>query len=211
MCWLGGGFMDKKQDLRIVKTREAIKEAFIELIEEKGFDALTIKDITEKARINRGTFYAHYEDKYHCMSSYETEFLEGLIAIAKSHYPLSRTPNLKDEVLPIAIDIFHHMFNNKKMLKAVLSPKGDPYFQSKLKQSMWEQLFEKTTKPLIDLNKMLVPPEYFAAYIAGAHLSVIQVWLNNDCKETPEEMAKVLSTFTKKGPFYAAGLIAGKD
>jgi AcrR family transcriptional regulator len=65
--------MEKKQDLRVVKTLEAIKKAFFELLEEKGFEAITIKDITEKARINRGTFYAHYHDKYHCLSSYESE------------------------------------------------------------------------------------------------------------------------------------------
>ena len=80
---------------------------------------------------------------------------------------------------------------------ALLIPKGDPYFQSKLKQTMWELLFEKTTPSLINSDQMRVSPEYFASYISGAHLSVIQVWLNNGCK-TPEEMAKVLSMLTVK-------------
>ncbi len=55
--------MRKNQtDLRVLRTRKTIKEAFVELMEEKGFDAITVKDITTRAGINRGTFYAHYQD-----------------------------------------------------------------------------------------------------------------------------------------------------
>ena len=50
-------------DLRVIKTKNLIKGAFIELVEEKGFDNVTIKDICNKALINRNTFYLHYYDK----------------------------------------------------------------------------------------------------------------------------------------------------
>ena len=55
-------------DLRIIRTKESIREALVELIEEKGFEAITVKDITTRAKINRGTFYAHYQDKYDLMT-----------------------------------------------------------------------------------------------------------------------------------------------
>lgn len=189
--------MEKKQDLRIIKTREAIKEAFIQLVAEKGFEALTVKDLTEKARINRGTFYAHYEDKYDCLASYEAEFMEGMVAIAKKHFPLNEV----NDTLPISIEIFQYLYQHKELLKVLLSPKGDPYFQNKLKRTMWEQLFEKTTVPLVNPSQMLVPPKYFVSYVSGAHLSVIQAWLHNGCKETPEEMARILSTLLKLSHF----------
>lgn len=200
--------MEKKTDLRVIKTREAIKEAFIALVEQKGFEAMTVKDITERARMNRGTFYAHYEDKYHCLASYEAAFMEGIVAIASKHYPFSNgcVEHEANPALPIATDVFHYLYKERAFLKAILSPKGDPYFQARMKQTMWEQLFEKATTPLVDVNKMLVPPAYFASYISGAHVSVIQSWLNNGCIESPEEMAHVLSTLTAKGPFYAAGI-----
>ena len=201
--------MEKRQDLRVVKTREAIKNAFVQLIEEKGFESMTIKDITKKARINRGTFYAHYQDKYHCMSSYVSELLEGIIDIAKRHDPIQGTADFGNVSLPIATDIFHYLYRNRDLLKALLSPKGAPYFQSKLKQTMWELLYEKTATSLVNLEQMPMPvrPEFLASYISGAHLSVIQTWLDHGCKETPEEMAKVLSLLTVKGPLHAAGLL----
>ena len=59
----------EKQDLRKIKTHRAIDQAFTKLIAEKGFEAITIKDISEAALINRGTFYMHYADKYDLLES----------------------------------------------------------------------------------------------------------------------------------------------
>jgi len=51
-------------DPRVKRTRALIQQAFMELLDEKGFQAITIQDITQKAEINRATFYAHYPDKF---------------------------------------------------------------------------------------------------------------------------------------------------
>ncbi len=56
--------MINQDDPRVLRTRQLIREAFSALLQKKGFDAITIKDIAQKASINRATFYAHYEDKY---------------------------------------------------------------------------------------------------------------------------------------------------
>ncbi|WP_251037302.1 TetR/AcrR family transcriptional regulator [Paenibacillus albidus] len=56
--------MANLEDPRFLCTRQLIREAFRDLLRDKGFDAITIKDIAQRATINRATFYAHYEDKY---------------------------------------------------------------------------------------------------------------------------------------------------
>ncbi|WP_372007279.1 TetR/AcrR family transcriptional regulator [Paenibacillus chitinolyticus] len=56
--------MVNQQDPRVLRTRQLIREAFRDLLQRKEFDAITIKDIAQKATINRATFYAHFEDKY---------------------------------------------------------------------------------------------------------------------------------------------------
>ncbi len=53
-----------KLDPRVKRTRQMIEEAFMALISDKGFQAVTVQDITERAGINRATFYAHFKDKY---------------------------------------------------------------------------------------------------------------------------------------------------
>ena len=53
-----------KLDRRILKTQESLKKAVVELMSEKGFDEITIQDIADRANVNRGTIYLHYQDKY---------------------------------------------------------------------------------------------------------------------------------------------------
>lgn len=51
-------------DRRRRRSRELLKRSFAELMKEKGFTAMTIKDITDRADVHRGTFYAHFPDKF---------------------------------------------------------------------------------------------------------------------------------------------------
>ncbi|MDP4106901.1 MAG: helix-turn-helix domain-containing protein, partial [Bacillota bacterium] len=53
-----------KVDRRVLKSQEVIKKAFIELLNEKGFDKMTIQDISDRANVNRRTVYLHYLDKF---------------------------------------------------------------------------------------------------------------------------------------------------
>ena len=52
------------EDPRVVRTRQLIEHAFEGLLNERGFQALRVRDVTERAGINRATFYAHFTDKY---------------------------------------------------------------------------------------------------------------------------------------------------
>jgi AcrR family transcriptional regulator len=54
----------QKLDPRVKRTRNLIQQAFLALLAEKGFQSTTVQDITERAEVNRATFYAHYADKY---------------------------------------------------------------------------------------------------------------------------------------------------
>lgn len=55
---------DEKLDPRVKRTRQMLEQAFMEVINEKGFQAVSVQDIAEHAGVNRATFYAHFEDKY---------------------------------------------------------------------------------------------------------------------------------------------------
>ena len=54
---------NEREDPRVLRTRQFLLQAFSDLFSEKGFHAMTVQDITERARVNRGTFYTHFEDK----------------------------------------------------------------------------------------------------------------------------------------------------
>ncbi len=65
-------------DLRIRRTRLALREALLALIEEKGFETLIVQDIADRAMINRVTFYKHYRDKYDLLEQIMQEMLSEL-------------------------------------------------------------------------------------------------------------------------------------
>ena len=195
-------------DLRVIRTKESIRDALVELIEEKGFEAITVKDITTRAKINRGTFYAHYQDKYDLMTKCEEEIMLEMSRIAKQNFPdviaalETNSPNLKP--FHLAVLIFEYLNENSGFMEAVLGPKGDLSFQTRLKDFMWKTLFGNEPNALIKEENLLVPGQYLASYVASAHIGVIQQWLNSGRKETPQEMARILSTITFNGPFFAA-------
>ena len=63
----------KLEDRRVRRTKQLIKQSLIELMHEKPFKDITVKDITERADLNRGTFYLHYVDIYDLLSKIEDE------------------------------------------------------------------------------------------------------------------------------------------
>jgi AcrR family transcriptional regulator len=64
---------NEKLDPRVKRTRQGIEQAFVELVKEKGFQAVNVQDITDRAGINRATFYAHFPDKYVLLDRYIQE------------------------------------------------------------------------------------------------------------------------------------------
>ncbi|WMT43181.1 TetR/AcrR family transcriptional regulator [Paenibacillus sp. D2_2] len=196
-------------DLRVIRTKESIRNALVELIEDNGFEAITVKDITTRARINRGTFYTHYQDKFDLMTKCQEDLMHEMADIVQKNLPDQfEDPGinfLASKPFSVAVLIFEYLDTNRDFLKAVLGPKGDINFLTKLKEFMWKNLFDSKNGPLNKLN-MLVPAEYLVSYISSAHMGVIQQWLLGDRKETPQEMATILSTITLEGPLFAAGL-----
>jgi AcrR family transcriptional regulator len=71
--------MANQEDPRVLRTRQLIREAFRDLLRYKGFDVITIKDIAQRATINRATFYAHYEDKYALLEKITEQAFQELI------------------------------------------------------------------------------------------------------------------------------------
>ena len=199
--------MNFSEDRRITRTKAAIREALVSLIEEKGFEALTVKDIAIKANINRGTFYLHYKDKYDLLDQTLEDIARDIESILLEITNLSVADFINGQTpSAIIIKVFEYFNANASLTQAILATKGNYALQNRIKKIMWHNLFEKNYAPFIKNENLLVPSEYLASYIASAHFGVVQEWLENGCRETPEEMAKILSNLTFRGPLTAAGI-----
>ncbi|MED4752440.1 TetR/AcrR family transcriptional regulator [Brevibacillus choshinensis] len=195
-------------DPRIVRTKKMLKEALSELIEEKGFDAITVKDLTSRAGLNRGTFYLNYVDKYDLLEKCEEEAIQGLIEISKHTQPTEVMQFLaRNEIYPPMIRVFEYLTEHKAFFKAILGPKGDPTFQKKLRDFMETTFYEKLIPLHSNDTAKIVPIDYLIAYFTSANLGVIQHWLESGMKYTPRELATMMATLSLNGP---TGLLFSK-
>ncbi|MFN4215190.1 TetR/AcrR family transcriptional regulator [Exiguobacterium sp.] len=194
------------EDLRIKRTKQLIKTAFLDLIDEHGFEAVTVKALTERAGINRGTFYSHYVDKFDLIEKLiEVIFHEAeqkLIKQIPRVFGDERGPAAHELLVPF----IQFIEENKILMKPLLGPNGDPQFQARLRSYMHAALFQRSPTVFFDETKSLVPADYLVSYISSAHMGVIYEWLYNDRPETADDIARIIYTITFKGPLTAGGL-----
>lgn len=187
----------KKQDRRILRTKKKLQEALTELMRTKGFDAIKIQDLTEKADINRGTFYLHYKDKFDLLEQSEDMIIQEIIAIheERAKNKEDQIKNLKvpiQEPIPNFVKLFEYIEQNGAFIYVLLGKHGNQTFQEKLKQVLRDHMLEHLLTLHLE-EKMLVPPEYFTASAVSAHVGVIQQWVESGRKESPYEMALILT------------------
>lgn len=98
-----------KTDPRTIRTRNLIQDAFLSLSTEKNFEAITIKDIAERATINRATFYAHFEDKYELLDFILSDTFVETVSSKLNFKAKSIEVNLQDLIL--ALCDYHEAIN----------------------------------------------------------------------------------------------------
>lgn len=149
-------------DARIVKSRQSLRDALINLIEEKGFDALTVGDLCSAASLNRGTFYNHFRDKEDLLATFEEEIMQDLgryqVQMSQISLPVITGYVLTKKPLPFLVDLFEYLREQGDFLHALLGPGGDAGFATRIKESICTNLvhqilheqYRNSQDPLVD-------------------------------------------------------------
>lgn len=199
--------MAAKTDRRIVRTKKDIKDTFIALLAEKSFEKISVRDITEQANINRGTFYLHYLDKYDLLEKLEEQLFQKVQAIIDETVFAERLDGVDfaSERIPFLTRLLQCFQEEAAFMKVILSPNGDANFKEKIRQVFlynWENIIPHISKT----DQLNYPLDLFIMYVSSAHLGVLTYWLQNDLKQSPEEIAAMLFDITVNGPLKASGL-----
>ncbi len=177
----------KKTDIRFIRSEDLIIDAFISLVSEIGFYELTVKDITLRADVSRGTFYQHYEDKHALLASFEekikTDLLEALMP--------GRIPFTTEAVTTRVIRLFTYCETNLSVMRALFGTKGDAAFQKRMRDFLWSNVFSQHVNYDGLAKKLDVPSEYLKECVNSSHYRVFQTWLEKEERESPEEIAKI--------------------
>jgi AcrR family transcriptional regulator len=180
----------KKQpgDLRVRRTRKMLMQALIELTIEKGFSAITVQDIAERAMVNRATFYRHYLDKYDLLDQYMNEIYE--MTAAQEKRSSGKLPGTASEDPPVGmVKMFEHVQMNADFYRAMLGAKGDLAFMQRIQQysetRLRNLLTGRSTKP----KSKGLPLDLCLSYLSHAGVGALVWWLRSGQSYAPEQFA----------------------
>ena len=184
--------MDTVFDKMNLQTKKKIQQSFLTILKGKEFTKISIKDITEDACINRGTFYLHYLDKYDLLEKVEEELLEGLrihIATIDSEYKVEMVEQL--QVAGFSMEVFRYIELHVDQFIVLLSKNNTSGFHLRLKNFFIEQFEENYHSSEMSSIDPTIPTDYLSAFAASAILGLIEQWLSHQHRETPEEVAEL--------------------
>ena len=171
------------------KTKQLIQTSFMQILEKKPFDTITVGDITKAAKINRGTFYLHYQDKFDLLDQIEQQLFSDLgshIDELQSRYSAMQTYEKGQEQLAAAL--FSSIKMHAPLLKIFLSNRGRAGFHIRFRDAFTEKVRVNLEKNGSINASLKAPMEYFLSFITSAFLGLIEQWVRNGLDKTPEEM-----------------------
>lgn len=172
------------------KTKRIIQEAFLTVLKDKAFDAVTVGDITRTAGINRGTFYLHYLDKFDLLEQIETQLFETFGEhIDNLHASYSGTLTFERGQEQLASALFRSIQLHAPILEIFLSNRGRAGFHLRFRNA-----FTSKVRRHLEQNEEMqqyVPLDYFLSFITSAFLGLIEQWVQNGLEKTPEEMTQL--------------------
>jgi len=169
------------RDRRILRTRRAIALALIDLVAEKRYDAITIRELLDRADIGRSTFYAHYRGKDDLLLTSFRRMLESLDAC------LDNDPPGSSRVAPVE-ELFRHVGEVRSFHRALARSRiADRVHQAgtdQMSRTIARRMAGQAGRP----GDGGLPPDFLAQAFAGALFALLRWWVDRDAPYSPKRM-----------------------
>jgi AcrR family transcriptional regulator len=182
----------KKTDARVRRTRDALGDALVALMQEKPFESITVQDVLDRAKVGRSTFYSHFSDKDDLLMSDADEFFESISMM------LSVRGDTSERVFPVK-EFFNHIIEAQQFLNALMSS-GKFHDNMELARGQFARGIERRLSELPQGHGIPAHerPAIAIAH-AGALLSLLTWWIDRGMQQTPAEMDQLFHKMVWKG------------
>ena len=174
------------QDRRITKTRKAIYQAFLHLLNQKDYEAITVQEIIDLADVGRSTFYSHYESK---------ELLLDELCQKLFHHLFERSEHLSPQ--DYLAHIFQHFKKNQDHVTSLLLSKND-YFIRQLRKELEHDVYPMVADELIKAHPTL-PHSYLKHLVVSHFIETLSWWLKKGKSYTEQEVTQFYLEILKVG------------
>ena len=184
--------MREKAEYRsALRSKRLIRQAFIELLQEKELEKITVTDVITRADINRGTFYAHYQDMRAVIEQIENEIIAKMLEVLGEF----RFEHFFQNPLPLLLKVSRYIEEDQDFYRILINSKGSTQFLEKLKHIFVEHMQTDPSVPesVKHSADFLVRIHFFA----GGVVNLYQVWFRGETDYSLNEMALVVSKMIK--------------
>ncbi|MCA0149509.1 MULTISPECIES: TetR-like C-terminal domain-containing protein [Rossellomorea] len=180
----------KQTDPRILRTRQLLKDAFVQLLQEMDLEKLTVNRLTEAATINRVTFYLHYQDISDMLDKMADEMILEISSVLGE--PETDEHPDHEENIKVLERFLEHISLNGKFYKTVLATRRIPIFKERILTFFTDWLVTRIESrgEASFVQKAGIQQEIFIWYDAAAIIGTIESWLRNDMPYTPAFLAR---------------------
>ena len=193
-------------DRRKRKTRKAIFDACVALMQEKEFQNITVNEIVERADINRGTFYLHFVDKYDMMNSFENEMIEKIEDVILNNIPKKQFEELFIQSrYDTVVEILKCYEQNKELLHLLMRSSHSASFQAKLRDKLKFVVTEKIF-PNFENLELQIPTDLFVILFTSISLSLAEYAQQSEKPVDTEYLGKFFINVMLHGPAKMLGL-----
>ena len=170
------------KDRRILKTKKAIRTAFLRLLQEKEVNKIAVSELSELADLGRGTFYLYYKDIYDLMNQMEKEILED-IGVLFDQALLGEAPSDFSRFME---DTLKYIEENKEVFLLLLSEKGSVSFLERLKAFFRIKELEERKRYNQSIDTEF--DQYEVTFLISGVVGVIQDWVQGGMQQSPKHM-----------------------
>jgi AcrR family transcriptional regulator len=198
--------MAKKRDLRVKRTNKMIMEAFIHLVELKGFDNITIQEIADEAMINRATFYAHFKDK---QDLYDFIFKQAVDAFASVLDPdqIVQGNRLKVRKVEMVLkNIYEQIQDNRKFFLTIMDASGNEILRKKIAEILDVKYAHIFNRLKITENDIEVPLDFIIEYMTSIFVGTLHWWITSDTTMSADSLSKLVVKLVGNGHLTILGI-----
>lgn len=187
--------MSQTLDRRVRRSRRQLADALLELIVEKGYDAVTVQEVADRADLNRATFYLHFDGKEDLLVAGLEERFDELVATMNrvaTGEPVWENP--AHDLL-----LFRHVAENAAVYKALIGDRGLGWVMHRVIGYIAREVERELTQDVPAGMQVDAPLPVIAHFTAGALFGLIAWWLANDLPYSAEEMARIADRLCVRG------------
>ncbi len=182
----------EKEDLRIIRTRKLLSNTLLDLMQEESIEKISVIDLCNTAMINRATFYAHFEDKYHLLNFALEELKDTLYESFTRDNKFSDPNETLRALLTMGADF---VFDNKNHITKLLKfNRGDKVLET-IRDSIANSVKYQLGKYKATYD-FAIPATVIATFIAGGMINTTLLVLDNPGRYTYDEFVKMISALT---------------